>query len=159
MENYRLYNIDKNFPAFDQLEKLFRQFYEGMNDQGIVLHLADKGEKLWVDSVKLRLGKLAAVYIIESDENIVGFSSGYIKFLPDFLGGSKTGFIDGIYLLPEYRKGLMAYELYRAIENWFREQHVQSIELQVLSGNTGGIRFWDKMGYGTELHQMRKLLQ
>jgi ribosomal protein S18 acetylase RimI-like enzyme len=159
MSDYRIYLIDKNFPAFDQLEKLYKQFYAGMNEQGLLLQISEKGEKLWMDSVRFRLGKLAAVYVAESSNHIVGFSSGYIKLLPNFLGGYKTGFIDGIYLLPEFRKSGIAQELYEVLENWLCEQNVQSIELQVLTGNSGGIRFWEKMGYRTELHQMRKLLQ
>ncbi len=150
--------IQKDFDRFDQLLLLYKLFYEGMNDQGLMLPLANNGETFWLDSVKLKLGKLANVYIAESDGILIGFSSGYIKLLPGFLGGGKVGFIDGIYLLPEYRKTGIALGLYEALEVWFAEQKVVSVELQVLLGNQGGIKFWEKMGYKTELQQMRKLV-
>ena len=155
----KVYSADKAFPKFDGVAELFRMFYTEMEHQGLLLSLASGGEKAWIDSLRQRLGKIAALFVAEDANALVGFSSGFIKLLPAILGGGKIGFIDGLYVLPGYRGQKIASDLYSQIEDWLMQQKVQNIELQVLVGNLAGYRFWQSKGYTAELYQMRKIIK
>ena len=44
----------------------------------------------------------------------------------------------------------------KKLEEWFLENTVDSIELEVLIGNDSGIEFWNKLGYQGNLIKMRR---
>jgi GNAT superfamily N-acetyltransferase len=156
MNDLKIYPIDQNFDRFELLEKLFLQFYRGMEEQGILIKMIQDGEKIWMKALKQRIGGVSVMFVAEKNEEIIGFSTGLIKILPLFLGACKVGYVDAIFLLPQYRKTGVSVHLYNVLEEWFISKKVESIELQVLPNNFSGYKFWNKMGYYNELIQMRK---
>jgi GNAT superfamily N-acetyltransferase len=156
MNDLKIYSINRDFNRFDLLEKLFLQFYRGMEEQGILIKMIDEGEKIWMKALKQRIGGVSVMFVAEINEEIIGFSTGLIKILPLFLGACKVGYVDAIFVIPQYRKTGVSVDLYNQLEDWFISKKVESIELQVLPDNLSGCKFWNKMGYHNELIQMRK---
>jgi GNAT superfamily N-acetyltransferase len=89
------------------------------------------------------------------NEKVVAFAHGGLKFLPDYLGGQKTGVVTHIFVKASYRHRHIGHQLLSLLEGWFKEKKVHSIELQVIAGNDAR-EFWEKSGYSLELYQYRK---
>ena len=151
--------VTKGDTRLDQVEALFRDFYNGMEKQGLMMPLVDGGEKIWRKSAEKTLGKVNQLFIAIENENVVGFSLGTLRMIPEFLGGHLVGFVGGLYVLPEFRKMGVGEALYFKLEEWFKSKKVHSFELQVLTENYNGIKFWENSSYQKELFQMRKLTQ
>jgi GNAT superfamily N-acetyltransferase len=143
-------------PLWSDLPTLFRRMYDDMGRHGLRLPLAVDGEALWVKNVAFGVGKYAIVVGARHDDRLIGFAHGTLKSIPDYLGAQRVGFVSHIYVAPEHRRGGTARGLYRAMDDWFRDRGVKSIELQVLVDNEAAIRFWTSLGYAPELVQLRK---
>jgi ribosomal protein S18 acetylase RimI-like enzyme len=149
--------ISKEDPTINQVEQLFLDMYEYMQHHGLLLGLADKGEKKWMDSVLKGLGRFGVLYISTVDKEITGFAHGSIRLSPDYLGNKKLGVITHVHLKEKYRAHGAGKAMVKKLEEWFSDQDVHSIELQVLGDNIPAIGFWQKMGYRNELVQCRKM--
>jgi ribosomal protein S18 acetylase RimI-like enzyme len=71
---------------------------------------------------------------------------------------TEGGYIAGLYVRPEDRRGGAGRSLVAAAENWLREQGVNTSDLHVLSANEGAWRFWEEAGYEPLTMGMRKKL-
>ena len=145
--------------AFDQVKSLFSDMYIFMQEHGLLLSLAEHGQEKWIQTVKRTVQRFSTVQIASIGDQVIGFAHGALSMTPDYLVNKKIGVVTHIYVMPEYRKQDIAAKLLSGLEEWFDEQQVHSIELQVLAENTGAIEFWKQMGYKKELHQFRKLNQ
>lgn len=145
--------------AFDQVTSLFSDMYNFMQENGLQLALAEHGQEKWIQTVKRTVQRFSTVQIASKGELVIGFAHGSLSMTPDYLGNRKVGVVTHIYVKPEYRKQDIAASLLSGLEEWFDEQQVHSIELQVLAENVGAIEFWKRMGYFKELLQFRKLKQ
>jgi len=145
--------------AFDQVKSLFSDMYIFMQEHGLLLPLAEHGQEKWIQTVKRTVQRFCTVQIAIIGDQIIGFAHGALSMTPDYLGNKKVGVVTHIYVKPEYRKQDIAAKLLSELEEWFDEQQVHSIELQVLVENTRAIEFWKQMGYRKELLQFRKLNQ
>jgi GNAT superfamily N-acetyltransferase len=140
------------------LIRLVKSMYNYMERHGLMLILADEGAEKWLTSVSNTLGKYGMIVIAEDKDEIIGFAHGALKFLPDYLGNSKVGVLTHIYIEDKSRGAGTGKKLTEMLEDWFKSQHVDSVELQVISGNADAIKYWVKMGYDEELIQFRKRL-
>lgn len=147
---------DRNDPAWEEVEKLFKEMYQFMTDHGLQLPLSENGPAQWIGSVKKGLGRFGIVFVCVDEGEITGFSHGSIRLSPDYLGNKKMGVITHVHVKDEHRKKRSGAALVKALEEWFAKQQVHSIELQVLSANNSAISFWEKLGYNQELYQYRK---
>lgn len=69
----------------------------------------------------------------------------------------QVGYVNDIYVNPSMRRTGCANALLDAAKAWLKECGVNSLQLEVLSGNTGGRSFWERTG-GREiaaLYQMK----
>ncbi len=61
-------------------------------------------------------------------------------------GNGQVGYVSDIYVNPSMRRTGCANALLDAAKAWLRESGVNSLQLEVLSGNTGGKSFWEGTG-------------
>jgi len=158
MNNLKLQPVTQdNIHYLDQVEGLFLKLYEGYNVQGLILKLAEDGQKKWKQSIQRSIGKLSQVYVALKGDEVIGFVSGSVKLTPDFLGERLVGYISGIYIKDDYRRMGIAEKLFKMIEEWFMTKKVHSVELQVVVKNEQGLQFWKKLSFEHELFQLRKI--
>lgn len=97
------------------------------------------------------------IYIAKEYDKITGFIAGEIIncFLP-ISKIPKVGYVAGAYVLPEYRgKGIMT-NLEQMLINFFKQNDISHVELNVISKNLLAKRSWESLGYITFREQMRK---
>lgn len=150
---------DKNDPALEQVAALFAELYSYVSDKGQKNQMVPNGEKLWIASVKRSLNKMGVIIIAEDGSETVGFIHGVIRFLPDFLGGAKTGFIAHHYISLNYRGAGIGRQLLKETERWFISRNVKQSEAYVNVGNINSKAYFEKNGYDHEIIQLRKFLQ
>lgn len=150
--------VNKQDPVLEKVGLLFREMYVYMLANGLNLDLAPNGHEKWISSISKGLGRFGVLFTLQKDEEIIGFAHGSIRLAPDFLGSKKLGVITHVFVNDNARNKGEGRALVHALEQWFAQQEVHSIELQVLSGNVPAIGFWEKLGYAPELLQCRKIL-
>lgn len=143
-------------PTLPKVEDLFCDMYAYMNDHGLRMELAEKGEQKWLDGIRKGLGRFGVLLVAEMEGEVLGFAHGSVRLTPDYLGNKKVGVITHIYVDGQYRGKGAGESLVKGLEKWFAGKDVHSVELQVLAGNKSGIAFWEKLGYPLELNQHRK---
>jgi ribosomal protein S18 acetylase RimI-like enzyme len=148
--------IDKDDPALMDLVFLFDEMYDFMAEHGLMLDLAEQGADKWLSSISQGLGRFGILYACHSDHEMLGFAHGALRLTPDYLGSKKVGVITHVFVKKEIRKKGAGRMLIQALEQWFSEQKVDSVELQVLAQNKSAIKFWESSGYQKELLQYRK---
>lgn len=68
----------------------------------------------------------------------------------------ESGYIAGVYVVPEMRREGIARELVEAAENWFKAVGLGASELHVLFRNEAGRKLWEELGYQPLTLGMRK---
>ena len=145
-------------PALDEVAKMFAELYEYVSDKGQQNLMVKDGEKLWIESVKRSLNKMSVIIIAEEKSKVIGFIHGIIRFLPDFLGGEKTGFIAHHYIGHNHRGIGVGRKLLGEVEKWLVSRGVMQSEAYVNIGNVNSKQYFEKNGYTHEIIQLRKFL-
>lgn len=135
---------------------LFKNYYAYFESLGVRLPLASNGGQLWMEAAMQSLGRLSVLPLALAGEKVVGFAQGTVKLLPDYLGAHKVGVVQHVYVTEAYQRQGIAEKLVKALQSWFDEKQVQSVELQVIAGNDKAMAFWKKLGFEPELQQLRK---
>lgn len=157
MSEVQIISFDKqNQEHIRSLENLFKAYYDYFHSLNVQLKLVEGGQNMWVESVIQSVGRLSVLPLAIFENQIIGFAHGSIKLLPDYLGSQKTGVVQHVYVRPDWQRKGIAERLIKSLEIWFNEKQVVSIELQVVQANHSATEFWNKLGYQTELTQMRK---
>ncbi|MEN8225774.1 MAG: GNAT family N-acetyltransferase [Bacteroidota bacterium] len=147
---------DRDDPVLTDVEHLFLDMYDYMQQHGLVIGLSSDGHQKWMEGMKNGLGRFGVLFVSLLNDKVTGFAHGSIRLSPDYLGNKKLGVITHIHLKESCRRQGAGNALVKALEVWFAEQHVHSVELQVLSDNLPARGFWNKLGYHDELMQCRK---
>jgi GNAT superfamily N-acetyltransferase len=159
MAETKIVEITKGSPWLDRVQVLFKQLYQYMQNCGILMPLVENGDAVWRKSIeKIIDGRFGILKGATIDEELAGFVTAITRFAPDYLGGKKVGYISHLYINPSFQKSGIGRLLVHDVEIWLKSKNVQSLEIQVLTTNLGGIEFWEKVGYKKELIQMRKCL-
>lgn len=97
------------------------------------------------------------IYIAKQDINVIGFISGTIVncFLP-ISSVNKVGYIEAAYVVKSFRNKNIMKRLEELLVEYFRNQGIKFVELNVLSDNITAKHFWNKCQYATFREQMRK---
>ena len=143
----------------DQVEKLYREMYKEQKSLGMVMDLQENGMvSLLAAQLKSRLHLLK---VIDCNGTIKGFASaGIIKLQKKYYikGQNFIGFINDIYIVPEYRQDGLASKLLSVVEKDLTELDVHYVELHVLEKNPAGRQFWEKTGYEDVIRVMYKFI-
>lgn len=140
----RLYNKLANFIKDETGDEYFN--FDELSEEGLENQLLSFAN----DPMK-------RIYIVKENDNVIGFIAGEIIncFLP-ISKILKVGYVAGAYVLPEYRrKGIMT-NLEQLLTNFFKENSISYVELNIISKNLLAKRSWRSLGYITFREQMRK---
>jgi GNAT superfamily N-acetyltransferase len=149
--------LTSSHPLWEQLPSLFELMFLGFRDQGLLIPLAKDGARIWLRQMGQMPEGAGIVLGAVVEGHLTGFAAGLCKSLPPHLGGGLVGEIAYVFVEESSRGKGVARQLVVGLENWMKSRRSISIELQVLAGNAGGQRFWQKMGFAPELAQMRKV--
>ncbi len=129
-------------------------YYEGMNEEieqspasqwrKMDLH-RDREVSRFFEELVSREDRSCLLFV-EVDQRRVGYFLGMIK---DCLAETpaQMGYINGLYLLPSYRKMGLGQKLLNEGHAWFRSYNLQLVELYTACGNAAAKKFWMKNGY------------
>jgi len=140
------------------LEQAFTDLYASMRADGLRTGLVDGGARQWVQAQLPMLGRLTGIACAWQGDALLGFAAGTIRVAPAHLGAARSGAITHIHVSPAARRGGLGLALFRSLEDWFRSREVEAIELEVVPGNTGGLAFWEKLGFRTDHLVLRRPL-
>ncbi len=139
-----------------RVKKLFTAMYDEYRLMGLTIALPENSAELWMSSLLPAINRMNKLYVALSGKEVVGFIFGYFNFTRDYLGAIKTGVISETYVEPGLRTKGAGSLLLKALEQWFAEKEVATVELQTLYRNEKAIAFWEKAGYTKESIHFRK---
>lgn len=90
----------------------------------------------------------SAVFIAKEDGKTVGFAQCSLKF--DYVEGtsySPVGYLEGVYVKPEYRHRGLAKELLKSCENWAKEKGSSEFASDCELDNSESIAFHLEVGF------------
>lgn len=125
---------------------------------GLAFPHVDNAPQFWAESFQRTLGRFSFLWLAEESGSPVGFLMARVKQSPAHLGGQQIGEISDLYVNESARGGGLAGQLVQAAMQKFAELAVHSVEVQVQAGNDGGLDFWHKHGFATDLTLVRKVL-
>ncbi|MDH4213000.1 MAG: GNAT family N-acetyltransferase [Candidatus Thorarchaeota archaeon] len=88
------------------------------------------------------------------NNTIIGYICVLIQERPPTHFEKTSGFIDGLYVRPDYRRQGVGSELYQMALKWLKEHHIESIRLTVSSKNSIGQAFWNRQGFSELMYLM-----
>lgn len=145
----------KDLPAIRTLWLKVDDFHRGLT---LKLPRPNDPAKQWSDSFEAALGKTAFLWVAEMGGSVEGFLLARLKRLPAYLGEATVGEITDLYVDKEARGQKLAVRLAETAIEALKQHDIHSIEIQVMAGNHGGLAFWHKQGFHTELTQVRMLV-
>ncbi len=140
----------------EKIKSLFDVMYDEFIEMGALLQPAEGASDIWYRSIENSLNRFSKLVAVVNNDTVVGFAHGSLLMAPPYLKAGKTGVITHVYVEKIYRKEGLAKSMVRELEDWFKKKNVHSVELQVISGNTQGKAFWERLNYKQELIQYRK---
>lgn len=138
----------------DRIEPLWHALYQHQFEHGMLLRLPEGAYQAWLKSMVPFLGRFASVVVAELNGEIIAFIAGRIRTLPPYFGAAAIGAISEVYVSEQHRGGGIGRRLLAFALEWFHAQQITRVELQVVAGNPGGIRFYRQLGWHEELLQM-----
>lgn len=150
-------NLSLRYASADDmtaLEPLWRALYEHQHEHGMRLPVAPGAFSAWEKSITPQLNRFASVALAERDGGLIGFVAGRVRALPAYFGGGMTGFISEVYISDSHRGGGAGEQLLKFALDWFVAQGIERVELQVVTGNAGAVRFYKRLGWSEELVQL-----
>jgi ribosomal protein S18 acetylase RimI-like enzyme len=117
----------------------------------------DQVGQAWLESFRRTLGRFSVLYVAELEGQLVGFTLGRIKRTPPHRGGVLVGEISDIWVEPRARRLGLAEQLTQLAIDWLMGQGIHSVEAQILDGNGPSWALFEKLGFQSELCQVRLL--
>ena len=105
-------------------------------------------EELKAEVSDLLKGEGAVLFLACEGEENVGFAQCQLRH--DYVEGTESspvGYLEGIYVLEEYRNRGIAREMLAACESWAREQGCREFASDCELANTQSLRFHLKVGF------------
>lgn len=141
------------------VSSLYREMYQEQAQMGM-LHRFRESEVEAMLSSQLK-SKLFMIYVAERNEQLGGFIIGGLsRFGSKFSYGEQPlfGCIHDLYISRSMRQSGIGQQLLHTVENVFRDEGIELIELQVLENNEAGQSFWKRNGYNDVVRMMYKKL-
>jgi ribosomal protein S18 acetylase RimI-like enzyme len=89
---------------------------------------------------------------------VIGYAVGRISTLPPFFEHRYRGYIHDGYTREGFRRRGIGRKLVEELFAWFRRRGVTFVELTVAANNTEALPFWQRLGFETYMHHMKRVL-
>lgn len=99
------------------------------------------------------------VFIAIENHKPIGYIIGFINQQHPIFDLGKEALIDDFYVQPAFQKNGIGKLLYTKLVNWFQENAMERINLNVYQNNSSGEHFWKKNGFETQFMRMSKKLK
>jgi ribosomal protein S18 acetylase RimI-like enzyme len=110
--------------------------------------------RYFVHSLLGRDDALAVVAVHQG--RLVGYGVGRTSILPGFFQQRRRGYIHDVVTREAYRRRGIGRRLVDALLRWMRDTEVSSVELTVAVRNEAAVAFWQRMGFDTYMHHMKR---
>lgn len=87
------------------------------------------------------------VVVAKENDEIVGFLSGFVKYLFPWFNIKKVGHVSFMFIDEKYRGKGVGTKMVDAAKRWFKNEGLYYIELYVNENNKNGLSFWKNMGF------------
>lgn len=138
----------------DRIKPLWHALYQHQVEHGMLLRLPEDAFDAWLKSITPFLGRFATVVVAEQHHEMVAFVAGRIRTLPPYFGSVTIGAISEVFVCESHRGAGIGRRLLAFALEWFHAQQITRVELQAVTGNPDGIRFYRQLGWHEELLQM-----
>ena len=142
---------------FHSLEAMYTELNAYFYEVGYLLPHPENVGEVWLESFRRTLGRFSNVFVAEQDGKLLGFILCRLKRLPAPMGGLLVGEVSDVWVEAKARRWGVGRSLVQAGLDWLREQGVHSVEVQVLAGNEGSLKFFESLGFQLELRALRLL--
>lgn len=101
------------------------------------------------------MGRDDAIAVVAREgPQIIGYAIGRITTLPPFFEHRYRGYIHDVYVRDAHRRQGIGRRMVEEILDWLRQRSVNIVELTV-AANNDAVRFWERLGFQTYMHQMK----
>lgn len=127
--------------------RFHEELYDFLNHVGLPFEL-DKEALPNILPVMIK-SRFYLMVLAEWEGTLCGFLSASIKNdkKVSFHGENAVGFVNDLYVAPEFRSRGFAGKLLSEAESWFRENEIKIVECYVMDGNDAAKRFWGNRDY------------
>jgi len=144
-----------DLPVISRLWENYIAYHQSI---GLAFPIDQNSADIWASSFERTLGRFSFLWVVERDEQVLGFLAARIKRVPPYLGGVLVGEIADLWVEENARGYGSASKLCALALSKMRELQVHSIEVQVMDSNPGAQAFWRAQGFHVELVQFRAQL-
>lgn len=103
------------------------------------------------------LGRDDALAVVAVDGgHLVGYAVGRISILPGFFERRRRGYIHDVVTKESFRRRGIGRRLTEALLAWMRDAEVFTVELTVAIRNEDAVAFWERLGFATYMHHMKR---
>jgi len=103
------------------------------------------------------LGRDDALAVVAvQDGRVIGYGVGRISLLPGFFERRRRGYIHDLVTKEAYRNRGIGRRLVESLLAWMRGEDVTTVELTVAVRNTQAVAFWERLGFGTYMHHLKR---
>ena len=139
------------------LTALFADLYDDLADKGSPLRLNPRYLTDYLNLVSE--SERTKIFCLFEDDVLCGFVCASImplnrKFRQS--GNESYGFVSELYVSPEQRNRGYGLELLREAEAFFARMGIRCIELSVVAGNEGALKFYEQHGFKRDYYNLRK---
>lgn len=138
----------------DRVRPLWELLYQHQREHGLVANLATDGFERWSRAIVPLMGRFGCLFVAEHGAEMIGFLAGRIKSPTPPFDPAPVGHVSDVFVAPSQRRGGVGRRLLQAAGDWFAQQGIVRMELQVLSDNHIAREMYRRVGWQEELVQL-----
>lgn len=147
------------FEDIERIEPLWIKLIEFHSEKNYIYESSsDFKEKVSEDIKHLLARPNAAIFIVEQEKKLLGFTNVSISQRPSVFVRILKGYIGETYIDENLRGQGIGTNLISTAMDWLKKQGAEFVDLQVLSVNENGRKFWEKNGFQLVNYYMAKNL-
>jgi len=100
----------------------------------------------------------ALVVVAVHDRELIGYGVGRISVLPGFFQLRRRGYVHDVVTRESYRKKGVGRRLAESLLAWMRDEGISTVELTVAVRNADAVAFWDRLGFVSYMHHLKRQL-
>ena len=141
------------------IKHLWIELYREQKESNPSLRLDPYGFSAWKDSIENIVGRFGFIIAAVVNSYPAGFVAGRIKIPTPPFRSEPVGFISELFVISDQRGKGLGKMLLRAAEEWFTDNDVNFMELQVLTRNSAAKAFYSNQGWLSTVEHMEKSIQ